>query len=81
MQFDPAGGALFTLTAFAEVAVVPIQLLLLQGGGKQLTVMLTFSHIVPSTVEPLDQKTHSNWRALSFCVFCQYIQKHSFMIA
>lgn len=33
MQSYPSGGALFTLTALTEVAVLPIQLFLLQGGG------------------------------------------------
>lgn len=29
VQFDPSSGTLFTLTALAEVAVLPVQLLLL----------------------------------------------------
>lgn len=33
VEFDPAGGALLALAAFTEVAVLAIQLLLLQGGG------------------------------------------------
>lgn len=35
MQADPAGGALFTLTALTEIAIVPVQLLLLQVGGRR----------------------------------------------
>lgn len=42
MQFDPSGGALFTLTALTEVAVLSIQLLLLKGGVH----VKTFSDVV-----------------------------------
>lgn len=38
MQSDPSGGALFTLTALTEVAILSIQLLLLEGGGQQATI-------------------------------------------
>lgn len=38
MQSDPSGGALFTLTALTEVAILSVQLLLLEGGGQQATI-------------------------------------------
>lgn len=41
VQFDPSGSVLFTLTALTEVAVLSIQLLLLQDGGERATIMKT----------------------------------------
>lgn len=36
MQLDPAGGTLFSLTVLTEIAVLAIQLLLLNIEGKRL---------------------------------------------
>lgn len=41
MQSDPSGGALFSLTVLTEVAVLSIQLLLLQGGRRGVTIVKT----------------------------------------
>lgn len=69
MQFDPPGGTLFTLTALTEITVVPIQLLLLQGGEAYHDVNI-FRH--SSYYKLLTKKqnknstTDSNWTGLLF---------------